>query len=489
MPACHQCKIETQDVFLDPSDMNRYCDTCWAEYCNITPGRDEPLPLVNVRVAEIWPETRLSDLWAQTNLLGWPPPVVHSTPAPRSARAGQEWSSIKVRVHRHIVGPHAREQIVNEPLHTDEVLAERYRIKNVVGEGHFTKAFLAEDLQDRVSVCLKRHRSLSVEALADLVALAKRMGDQDSGNKHFPVLRDAFYDCVGFTVETLMEGRNCLSMAQSDPGFFKSPSNLRHVALGALKGLALLNEAGAVHNDVKPDNLIWTEEVAGEPQVKLVDFGCARLDSRVEPVGRNWSLAEGGAGHLGKWSPEMALRLPITHASDVWGTAISLCELYCGRFMWRNEGDTAEVILAQSLGLCNLRDGVPSSLLRRSPLDVRQLYTPSPQHFPLRLNSLGQLEALKPAKWGLEQVIGAAWRDNNKADLGKFLEFTLVADPDNRPKASRVLESCSFVASPPPPSRESLSGPSPRSEAIAEAADAPAATAAVEVAASTAAAA
>ena len=33
------------------------------------------------------------------------------------------------------------------------------------------------------------------------------------------------------------------------------------------------------------------------------------------------ALAEGGAGHLGKWSPEMTLRLPIGHRSDIWGAA------------------------------------------------------------------------------------------------------------------------------------------------------------------------
>merc|ERR1719440_2235645 len=110
-----------------------------------------------------------------------------------------------------------------------------------------------------------------------------------------------------------------------------------------------------------------------QPKVRIVDFGCARLDQREEP-GRNWSLAEGGAGHLGKWSPEMVLRLPISHRGDVWGVAISLCELHCGRAVWCNEGDTAEIVLAQLLGLCDLRAGVPASLLRRSPLDVRKLY-------------------------------------------------------------------------------------------------------------------
>lgn len=448
---CHQCGLEA-DLYLDTSDMKRYCSDCWKDYYGHTPGRSEASPLIGVEVAETVAEERLSQLWSEKILPGWPPVVVPSTPARLGGREGQEWSSIKVRVHRQVVGAHAREQNNGEghPL-PGEVLAERYRVKHLVGEGHFTKAFMAEDEGSGGDVCLKRHRTLSVEALVDLFVLGKRIAEHDEGGHLFPLLTDAFYDVVGYTVETLIEGHNCLSLAKADAGFFKAMKNLRHVAVGTLRGLVALEQAGAVHNDVKPDNLIWTQEC-----VKVVDFGCARLDSRVEPKGRNWALSEGGAGHLGKWSPEMVLRLPITHASDVWGMAISLCELYCGRFMWRNEADTAEVVLAQSLGLCSLRGGLPPSLLRRSPLDVRQLYTPAPCHYPVRQNAEGQLEVLRPVRWGLEQVIGEGWRENDKAELGQLLETALVVDAAHRPSAAKILECCPFVCSSPPDEIEGL---------------------------------
>ncbi|CAK0839791.1 unnamed protein product [Prorocentrum cordatum] len=141
----------------------------------------------------------------------------------------------------------------------------------------------------------------------------------------------------------------------------------------------------------------------------------------------------------------MALRLPITHRGDVWGIAVSLCELYCGRFVWHCEADTAEVVLAQALGICGLREGVPSSLLRKSPLDIRVLYTPAPRHLPLRRTPLGQLEALQPRRWGLEQVLGEDWRDGEKAAFGELLQAALVMDPAHRPSARELLEKCRFV--------------------------------------------
>jgi len=229
-----------------------------------------------------------------------------------------------------------------------------------------------------------------------------------------------------------------------------------------------LAQAGVVHNDVKPDNLIWTDfgsvshvsntggadEGAGcglaiavvpNAKVRIVDFGCARLDSW-EDNGRNWSLAEGGAGHLGKWSPEMTLRLHITHKNDVWGLAISLCELHSSRAVWRSEADTAEVVLAQCLGLCGHMEGMPLSLLRRSPLDITQLYTPGPSFFPVRRLTDGTLEALRPCKYGLDQVLGKGWHTGPKSEFGKLLNAMLVADPECRPSASVLLETVKFVA-------------------------------------------
>ena len=61
--------------------------------------------------------------------------------------------------------------------------------------------------------------------------------------------------------------------------------------------------------------------------------------------GRNWNLGEGGVGHFGKWSFEMMLRIPVDHRNDVWALAITCCELFTGRFAWRCETDTWEVIM------------------------------------------------------------------------------------------------------------------------------------------------
>eukprot|EP00811_Abedinium_folium_P025981 NODE_3761_length_1990_cov_5.369297.p1 GENE.NODE_3761_length_1990_cov_5.369297~~NODE_3761_length_1990_cov_5.369297.p1 ORF type:complete len:563 (-),score=157.14 NODE_3761_length_1990_cov_5.369297:138-1826(-) len=482
LSTCMQCNHEVRELFLDASDMNRYCDSCWTEFYGSPPICCAQLPLVQVEVYEVWTLEKLQLAWSQVALPGWVAPS--ASPVDLTADAGEDprdWSHVRLRLRHGIVGPHARESQLGDKPHVGDIIGTKYKIRDVVGQGHFTKAFLADDVTTHSPVCLKCHRALAIEALGDLIVIGRRVEACDPCGNHFPRLLDAFYDLVGFTVETVLPGQDCLALTRADPRFFFNDlANLRVVARDTLKGLALLAKAGVVHNDVKPDNLIWTDQRpialtsgagdgdegagcgrvspsvgGGGVRVRIVDFGCARLDIS-EERGRNWSFAEGGAGHLGKWSPEMVLRLPITHKNDVWGLAVSICELHCGRATWRSEADTSEVVLAQSLGLCGLADGLPLELLSRSMLDVTQLYTPGAAaggtdealgHRPVRRAAEGQLEALRPAWCGLAQVLGDHWELGHKLALGRLLSLMLVADPEERLSAQELLESgCAFLA-------------------------------------------
>jgi serine/threonine protein kinase len=237
-----------------------------------------------------------------------------------------------------------------------------------------------------------------------------------------------------------------------------------------------MSNAGVVHCDVKPDNIIGLEPsspMEARGSVRIVDFSCARLDKRIEN-GRNWALAENGAGHLGKWTPEMMLRLPITDKSDVWGLAVSLLELYSGRAMWNCEADTAAIVLAQALGLVNAQDGLPEGLLRRSPLDIRQLYTPSPTFFPIqRIGhdfASSRFKELRPATWGLGCVLGdeSSWDEVRKSFASYVLE-SMTLDPEQRPSAEKMMGHPFIVES--LPSMRVASKPDPNGPVQPHAAD------------------
>lgn len=87
-----------------------------------------------------------------------------------------------------------------------------------------------------------------------------------------------------------------------------------------LTGLRVAHEAGMVHRDLKPDNVL----INGDHQVKLGDFGLVRAASR----------AQADAGHIvgtvSYLSPEQVTGDELTPASDVYSAGLLLFELLTG---------------------------------------------------------------------------------------------------------------------------------------------------------------
>jgi predicted Ser/Thr protein kinase len=89
--------------------------------------------------------------------------------------------------------------------------------------------------------------------------------------------------------------------------------------------LARAHEAGVVHRDLKPGNIM----VTAEGIVKVLDFGLARY--LADPDGAD-SLTRAGAtvGTPGYMSPEQAKGEPADHRSDIFSFGIILYEMACG---------------------------------------------------------------------------------------------------------------------------------------------------------------
>lgn len=445
--SCEECLANVAEVFQDPSDLKWYCESCWADYYGVAP-KDHVLPkkLVSIAPFRVWRCNALRKKWDADPVSSWPsaPPVAPAQLACARDTAGA-MACVRVTVHPNVCGSHARETEGARRPRYQEILAERYQLGALVGEGHFTRAFLAKDITSDTHVCVKAHHHLKIENITDMFCIDQKLREVDSGAELFPRLIESFYDIHGYTVETLIEGQNCLELRRQQPDHFLDFRNVQIVARGVLKGLVLLSQVGVLHCDIKPDNVMWThpKTPGGEPQVRLIDFGCSRLDERLHDY-RNWSLAEGGAGHMGKWAPEMFLKLAITDRIDVWGLAVTLLELISKRAMWCVEEDTEEVILAQVLGLCNLRDGMPKELLQRSQIDVAMHYSPPPQCFPIRsLPNAGepaQFEELRPMTWGLSPILGpdAEW-DEITVDFASYVAASMTPVPEERPSAEELL--------------------------------------------------
>ena len=195
----------------------------------------------------------------------------------------------------------------------DTVLADRYALLQLLGEGATGSVYRARDLSSGESVAVKvLHSDLDAASL-------RREFDLLSGLSHPGVVKvKEIYD--GFLVMPLVEGIPLGSC--KDWGLQKKTQ----AAVQLLEILQYVHSHGVVHGDLKPSNILVRKESgaeAGPPELVLTDFGLARLIRASEPDAPSMS------GTLAYLPPEV-IRLGIAEArSDLYAVGIILYELLC----------------------------------------------------------------------------------------------------------------------------------------------------------------
>ncbi|HEX2164549.1 MAG TPA: serine/threonine-protein kinase, partial [Thermoanaerobaculia bacterium] len=109
------------------------------------------------------------------------------------------------------------------------------------------------------------------------------------------------------------------------------------------KALSYLHRNEFVHRDISPDNIMLTQDVEGQPLVKLIDLGIAK------PLGGSLDLTGTGLflGKIRYASPEQFRGGGLDRRSDLYSLGVALYELATGRHPI--VGDTSEAILAGHL--------------------------------------------------------------------------------------------------------------------------------------------
>ncbi len=204
------------------------------------------------------------------------------------------------------------------------MIAGRYTLEREIGRGGMGAVWLGRDEMLGRPVALKRLGAVPGQDPDDRerAERAEREARLAARLSHPHVV--AVYDLVEedgqqYLVMEHVDGTNLSGYLRAEGPL--SPDRAAQLLGQAAEALAAAHEAGIVHRDVKPSNML----VTADGQVKLSDFGIARAET--DPSLTQTGLVTGSPAYL---APEVASGATATARSDVWSLGASLYHALAG---------------------------------------------------------------------------------------------------------------------------------------------------------------
>lgn len=235
------------------------------------------------------------------------------------------------------------------------VLAERYLIHSLIGEGGMGKVYAGEHVLMRKRVAIKiLHKELT--RVPDVVQRFEREAMAAANIDHPNVAAATDFghlpDGSVFLVLEYVQGISLRSeIAQ---GCIDAPRAL-HIGRQIASAMASAHAVGIVHRDLKPENVMLVER-AGDPDfVKVLDFGIAKVriqhtteaGAQSTPSGEIITKVGMIFGTPEYMAPEQALGEEADGRADQFSLGIILFELLTGRRPYRSNNQVG--ILGQQL--------------------------------------------------------------------------------------------------------------------------------------------
>ncbi|THB70020.1 MAG: hypothetical protein D6E12_03435, partial [Desulfovibrio sp.] len=271
------------------------------------------------------------------------PQTPKPAPEPEVLAAPEQFDPLATRI-----GPSMEQQPLDPGdvpgyagLATGDIFLERYQVMDLLGEGGFGTVHKVRHLDWNMDLAVKSPRP-EVLAVAGGRESVRREAETWVNLGLHPHVASCYYvrdvDGAPRVFAEYVDGgslKDWIAEAR-----FKTPAEVLDAAIRFGWGLAFAHEQNLVHQDVKPANVLMTQD--GSP--KVTDFGLAVTkvagESNAVPQGYTPAYA----------TPEQVEGGEITPRTDIWAFGLSLLEMFLGEVTWPMGTVAAEVLEAHLRG-------------------------------------------------------------------------------------------------------------------------------------------
>ncbi|ORY20386.1 kinase-like domain-containing protein [Naematelia encephala] len=335
----------------------------------------------------------------------------------------------------------------------DDVIAGKYRIVRLLGQGTFGKVVEARHIETRRKVAIKVIRAVQKyrDASKIEIRVLETLKRNDPLNDNKCIHLDEYFDYRNHPcIVSELYGMSVFDFLKQNAFAPFPEAHIQDFAKSLLKSVAFLHSLKLVHTDLKPENiLLCTNEarqagprvkgskakrILRNTEIRLIDFGSATFENE-------YHSSVVSTRHYR--APEIILGLPWSYPCDLFSIGCILVEFYTGEALFQTHDNLEHLAMMEIV-----MGKMPQRMIERGRAKKPEFFKGLKVDFPNPSVSKSSRKYVKSLKTLKEIIVPNSKHNQLFLDLiVRLLDF----DPDTRITVTSALRHPYLALDVPPP--------------------------------------